>query len=793
MIAILRYRHKLIWHALFVLLYCGFASNSFANGSLQPENIKSLIDKCDVNVSNVPAEKLKFIADNSMCGVHFGLEPQPKYQKDVNFYADESNINVKTGMSHLQGNTHVTYKNDILLADKICLLHEPNKSIALVKGNVKFTHNTAVIFADSILWDIKHNAYLQNTLFKIPMPNTNLKTAWGSAQSIAVEGDKIDLVGSSYNICSPQNPIWRLDAGTLSIDKTSHQGYATNVLFRLYEAPIFYMPVFYFPLGKGRYSGFLYPKISYSNIGKVTLKIPYYFNLAPNYDAIVTGGYYGSRGFFFQNYSRFLTTKSAGSFHFMQWPNDSEFSSFKTDFASTFSADESVGAIELTDSLSKAANNRKFLYYEQNYNPIDELTLNLKYAWLSDDYMRNDFDEVRDLLPTRKIPRLLRAIFNDKNVFANIAWSQDAIVQPLGKAILKGLFSAAPDLYIRHNAYNIFGLNFKQQLHLLKFTPATDIGLSPDFNIEGTRILYEPKLEHSSRSAAHSSQIMLGAHALWYNWDNLADSTHKSYKMLMPWLSIDNKLSFTNTKQFFMTPRLLFKYVPYKYQDNFPSLDTSYNSGNYARLFSINRFAGEDRFGDTTSFVFGLENKIVSPITGLVKAVFNIGKSYDLKLHKTCLGSNCILDEQSSQHWSDWVVAANLLNDNSAWALDWAIDNKLQQTKNLYLALASQQNSKLYYHYARIIAPYDSALVTNKIVGAEHEAALNKNWSVFGNFEYDTSENNFFNYIAGLKYKSCCLDLKFGLKRRYSGVNGYGETQYKNSILFEFALPGFGA
>ena len=791
MIATLSFRHKLVWYTLLLCSTAGCKPADMQSADMQSADMQSLVEQCAVSSSL--ATSITFTPDDSICGGYFEPEPEQKYQEDVNFSADESNINARSGMSYLQGHTHVAYKNASLFADKLCL--QQDKNIAVVKGNAKFSRNEEVIFADSILWDIKNHAYLQNASFKIPMPSTNLKTAWGSAKSISVSDDKIDLISSSYSICSPNNPIWRLDAGSLSLDKTAQQGYATNVLFRLYEAPVFYLPVLYFPLGKERQSGFLYPKIGYSNTGKMTLKVPYYFNLAPNYDAIVTASYYGSRGFALQKYSRFLTEKSAGSLHFMEWLGDKEFRDFKTDFTNTFATDDSAGVAELSNALMEAPDNRRFVYYSQTYEPLDFLKLSLKYAWLSDDYMRSDFDEVRELLPERRLPRFLNATLDRKNIWVNFTWAEDDILQPLGKTILKGLFSSQPDLYMRRSFYNDAGFSFKQQLQVLGFAPATDIDLSSDFDIEGFRTLYEAQLGYANRSISHSLQATLGVYARWYDWHQSSSDFlfGDSADILTPWLTVDNKWHFTNSRGLFVTPRLLFKYAPYKNQDDLPLLDAGYNASNYSRLFSINRFTGADRFGDTSSFVFGLENKIVSPTTGLVTAMLNIGKSYDMHLHKTCLGGNCELDEQSTQHWSDWVVAANVLGANSSWVLDWAVDHKLQQTDNLYLALEYQKDTKLYYHYAKLIDPYDATLVKNKILGYSYEAALSRSWSAFGDFEYDTSEHNFFNYVAGLKYKSCCLDVKIGLKRHYSGVNGYGKTQYNNSVVFEFALPGLGS
>ena len=60
---------------------------------------------------------------------------------------------------------------------------------------------------------------------------------------------------------------------------------------RFKDVPIFYTPYLAFPLGDERQSGLLFPSFGHSGNNGYQLEVPYYFNLAPNYDATLTPGY----------------------------------------------------------------------------------------------------------------------------------------------------------------------------------------------------------------------------------------------------------------------------------------------------------------------------------------------------------------------------------------------------------------------------------------------------------------------------------------------------------------------
>ena len=59
--------------------------------------------------------------------------------------------------------------------------------------------------------------------------------------------------------------------------------------------PVFYLPYFNFPIDSRRSSGFLLPSASVSSESGVEIDVPYYFNLAPNYDATLNTHVYTNR------------------------------------------------------------------------------------------------------------------------------------------------------------------------------------------------------------------------------------------------------------------------------------------------------------------------------------------------------------------------------------------------------------------------------------------------------------------------------------------------------------------
>src|SRR6202140_5963680 len=103
-----------------------------------------------------------------------------------------------------------------------------------------------------------------------------------------------------------------LHASSISLDATVQDGVARHVTMRFKDVPIFYTPYISFPLGDERKSGLLFPSFGHSSSNGYELEIPYYFNLAPNYDLTLTPGVLTARGEQLAGQFRYLTASSHG-------------------------------------------------------------------------------------------------------------------------------------------------------------------------------------------------------------------------------------------------------------------------------------------------------------------------------------------------------------------------------------------------------------------------------------------------------------------------------------------------
>src|SRR5690606_19187708 len=84
------------------------------------------------------------------------------------------------------------------------------------------------------------------------------------------------------------------------------------------DIPVAYAPYFRFPIGPDRLTGFLFPSIGFDeNDGIGEFEIPFYWNIAPNYDATFNPRYQSDHGYIleteFRHKSKWFDTELSGS------------------------------------------------------------------------------------------------------------------------------------------------------------------------------------------------------------------------------------------------------------------------------------------------------------------------------------------------------------------------------------------------------------------------------------------------------------------------------------------------
>src|ERR1700744_1445902 len=147
----------------------------------------------------------------------------------------------------------------------------------------------------------------------------------GTAKDIEASPDgKVHFTKVRYTSCPLGNEDWMLQASILNLDTQAGEGVARDVTMRFKDVPVFYTPYISFPIGDERKSGFMFPSFGHSHSNGFELEVPYYFNLAPNYDFKLTPGLLTARGVQLAGQYRYLTAQSHGQLDATFLPNDKD-------------------------------------------------------------------------------------------------------------------------------------------------------------------------------------------------------------------------------------------------------------------------------------------------------------------------------------------------------------------------------------------------------------------------------------------------------------------------------------
>lgn len=114
------------------------------------------------------------------------------------------------------------------------------------------------------------------------------------------------LENGTFTSCLPGDNSWSLVGSEIIHDSEEELAEIWNARFKIGPVPVFYSPYLQFPTGNKRRSGFLLPNAKYSNTSGLEFALPYYWNIAPNFDATITPHYIAERGMQYQNEFRYL-------------------------------------------------------------------------------------------------------------------------------------------------------------------------------------------------------------------------------------------------------------------------------------------------------------------------------------------------------------------------------------------------------------------------------------------------------------------------------------------------------
>ena len=240
--------------------------------------------------------------------------------------ADGAVATVAPQQAVFSGNVHLVQGGMQMNADELIVNRDSGEADA--KGNVVFNHPDIRIAGSAASYQLETGqAQVEEASYRIiPM------RARGDADHAEMLGEGQSRYRNiSFTTCRPGNADWLLTAETLELDQVEGLGTASHAKLRFFDVPVMYSPTFTFPIDDRRRSGLLIPSVGYGENTGFDLSVPYYLNLAPDYDLTLTPRIMSKRGVMLGGEFRFLTEMTEGTLAAEYLPNDSEYDGSSSD------------------------------------------------------------------------------------------------------------------------------------------------------------------------------------------------------------------------------------------------------------------------------------------------------------------------------------------------------------------------------------------------------------------------------------------------------------------------------
>ncbi|BBB22707.1 LPS-assembly protein [Abyssogena phaseoliformis symbiont OG214] len=666
--------------------------------------------------------------------------------KDLDVQADYSEV-IKDGNYLLKGNVSLNSSTYFLGADEISINKSSKASIAT--GHVKFQDNELMLTGDKAVVK-KQGEVTLSTLnqVKFHYPNSRIN---GRAKVVTNDGTKQVFSSGSYSLCPLGNSDWQMKADKITLNSSTNKGVAEDVTIEFLGVPIFYSPHHEWVL-EGRGSGFLAPAFGGYNESDTDkgnnyqVRIPYYFNIAPDRDFLLTLNQLSSRGSVLEGkYRQLINNKYLDDGHF-----------------------EIEGHYLNKDKIT---NNRRWLL-----NSKLDLSLNAKTDLSIVTNRVSDSDYFKEIVHSNTSDSELQSHIDlsykdQKQNLTMFLFAESEQLINNGSAS----YTRAPELSINKGYKGgLSGRHVNLSLVSTKFTHKNSNTIT---NKTGMRTYAQAKFSRSIKTNNYSLTPSLNLSTTDYTMDDVANQKRNIASFnLDSKLFLERKISLfgTNLTQT-LTPRLAYNYTPKKDQSALPNFDSDDKNDSYEGLFSGQKFTGIDRIASANDLAFGLESDFIDEETGDTYLSLKIAQAY--RFDDIGMNSNGTLVSQ--RKYSNIAMSANLT------MRDFAFNNSLQY--NQKTNKISKRNSSVGYilnprKFLTLAHHDDNGKKSAELYGAY---PLTQQIHVFAGINRSISDSITNKETTGITYESCCWAVRLvHFKEHVSG------NDYDYVTKFEVVLKG---
>ena len=661
-----------------------------------------------------------------------------------------------------QGNATLRRGDLSVRADSL-KYQEENEDVE-ASGNVRFESGGDVVSGPNLRYRIKDATGVfekPDFTFAPRTPRASFGqqpvSARGQAESIEFLGeDQYRIKDGFFTSCKPGDDSWLIRADQLDLDFTREVGTARggSVIFK--GVPVIAAPAFDFPLNNQRKSGFLPPSIGTTGKSGPELAVPYYLNLAPNYDLTLTPRYMQKRGLQIAEQFRYLLPHHNGELRAEQIPND-----------------------QVTDT------SRRAIAFVHNYSRDGRLAGGLNLNKVSDDNYFRDLATRINVTSQATLPREGFLTYNggwwDSGSYSATGRVQRfQVLQDPDKPILPP-YGRTPQLTLSMLRQDSGGSDFGSSAEIVDFS-------HPSL-VNGKRLTIYPSLRLPLITPGAFLTPKLGAHYTYYSLDQSAPNTISRSLSIF---SLDSGLIFERETQAqgqsviqTLEPRIFYVRIPFRDQSRIPLFDTAVADFNYAQIFSENSFSGGDRINDADQLTVALTSRTLRSSTGQEMLRGTIGQRYYFKDQQVTLDdpqATLPTDPPRTYHSSDWLAA---LSGRVAqhWTSEAATQYNQRDNRFQRLTVTARYQPE---PFKTLNLSYRFLSDQIRQVDLSGQWPLADRWYGVGRFNYSLRDSRIVESIGGLEYGADCWISRF-VVQRFALTAG----ESTRSFFIQLELNGF--
>jgi LPS-assembly protein len=621
---------------------------------------------------------------------------------------------------------------------------------AIATGNVQLEREGDKATGPRLTYRLdKQTGEMESPVFEFPRKDQRRIASRGVASKALLEEDnRSRLIGAEYTSCPAPRDDWFLRVRELQVDSSRNVATALDTTIYFLGAPILYSPWLSFPLDNKRKSGFLSPTFGTSGKSGFEVALPYYWNIAENYDATVTPKTFTKRGMQLGAEFRYLEPRFFGQLDAEYLPQDR-----------IARIDRYLVGIKHAHQLwpgwSAAINAQKVS---------------------DDDYFRDLSTKIAATSQTN-LPRDARIAYSDDLwSFSARALAYQTLQDPLTPVPIP--YRILPQLVASGIKENVAGFDGGFFGELSNFRHPT--------LVNGQRLILYPSLAFPLRRSYGYITPRFGYHFTRYNLQDNAAGLEEASRAI-PITSIDSGVFFDRSIQwgsrpFLQTlePRLYYLHVPYRDQSRLPNFTTAESDFNFAQIFTDNRFVGGDRIGDANHLTLALTSRLIESSTGLERFKAAVGQVHYFEPQRVTLQGGP-RDVKSSDLLA---FASSQMSPAVSFDVGWQYTPNLERSEKLtvaahYLPVPGKIINAA-YRYARN-AP-DRQI---EQVDFSTQWPIGHNLSVLARWNWSLEDRKLVEGLAGFEYNAGCWQVRAVAHRFITATQ-----QYSTSFQIQLELSG---